>query len=155
YSSSDSSTAHGSSCLVMAIAPSRATRSSMRPKPFLASLADTRGAASRSVRRLRMRASAGIAVSPGRAPILPALANLARPANSVPTPRISLACGMIIRAHPLRQSMTHWLDRLDATIARLLGWGAWLALPVVTLLFLQWPLRDLVHGYSREANDLG
>jgi TRAP-type C4-dicarboxylate transport system permease small subunit len=31
----------------------------------------------------------------------------------------------------------------------------WLALPLVLLLFLQWPLRDLVHGYSREANDLG
>jgi TRAP-type mannitol/chloroaromatic compound transport system permease small subunit len=28
-------------------------------------------------------------------------------------------------------------------------------LPVLALLFLQWPLRDLVHGYSREANDLG
>jgi TRAP-type C4-dicarboxylate transport system permease small subunit len=25
----------------------------------------------------------------------------------------------------------------------------------VVLLFLQWSLRDLVHGYSREANDLG
>ena len=31
----------------------------------------------------------------------------------------------------------------------------WLALPVVVLLFLQWPLRTLVGLYSREANDLG
>jgi TRAP-type mannitol/chloroaromatic compound transport system permease small subunit len=31
----------------------------------------------------------------------------------------------------------------------------WLALPLVLLLFLQWPLRDLVHRLSREANDLG
>jgi TRAP-type C4-dicarboxylate transport system permease small subunit len=31
----------------------------------------------------------------------------------------------------------------------------WLALPVVTLLFLQWPLREIAHAYSREANDLG
>jgi TRAP-type mannitol/chloroaromatic compound transport system permease small subunit len=31
----------------------------------------------------------------------------------------------------------------------------WLALPLVVLLFLQWPLRDLVRHYSREANDLG
>ncbi len=31
----------------------------------------------------------------------------------------------------------------------------WLALPVVTLLFLQWPLRAIVGLYSREANDLG
>jgi TRAP-type mannitol/chloroaromatic compound transport system permease small subunit len=33
--------------------------------------------------------------------------------------------------------------------------GKWLALPLIVLLFLQWPLRDLVRGYSREANDLG
>jgi TRAP-type mannitol/chloroaromatic compound transport system permease small subunit len=44
------------------------------------------------------------------------------------------------------------LDRLVAAI--LLG-GRWLLLPVVALLFLQWPLRDLVRGWSREANDLG
>jgi len=31
----------------------------------------------------------------------------------------------------------------------------WLALPLVVLLFLQWPLRDLVQHYSREANDFG
>jgi TRAP-type C4-dicarboxylate transport system permease small subunit len=29
-----------------------------------------------------------------------------------------------------------------------------LVLPLSLLLFLQWPLRDLVHAYSREANDL-
>jgi TRAP-type mannitol/chloroaromatic compound transport system permease small subunit len=33
--------------------------------------------------------------------------------------------------------------------------GRWLLLPVVALLFLQWPLRDFFRGYSREANDLG
>ena len=26
---------------------------------------------------------------------------------------------------------------------------------MVLLLFLQWPLRDIVRGYSRQANDLG
>ena len=31
----------------------------------------------------------------------------------------------------------------------------WLVLPLAFLLFAQWPLRDLVQGYSREANDLG
>jgi TRAP-type mannitol/chloroaromatic compound transport system permease small subunit len=31
----------------------------------------------------------------------------------------------------------------------------WLALPIVTLLFLQWPLRTVLGLYSREANDLG
>ena len=48
-----------------------------------------------------------------------------------------------------------WIDRADRGIGHLLDVGAWLVLPVVALLFLQWPLRDLVHGYSREANDLG
>ena len=32
--------------------------------------------------------------------------------------------------------------------------AAVLVLPVSLLLFLQWPLRDLVQAYSREANDL-
>ena len=44
---------------------------------------------------------------------------------------------------------------LDGLIAALVAAARWLVLPVVALLFLQWPLRDLVHGYSREANDLG
>ena len=30
----------------------------------------------------------------------------------------------------------------------------WLVLPIGLLLFLQWPLRDLIRAYSREANDL-
>jgi len=29
-----------------------------------------------------------------------------------------------------------------------------LVLPLALLLFMQWPLRELVHAYSREANDL-
>lgn len=32
--------------------------------------------------------------------------------------------------------------------------GLALILPIALLLFLQWPLRDVVHAYSREANDL-
>ena len=44
------------------------------------------------------------------------------------------------------------LDRLVAVIISL---GRFLALPVVALLFLQWPLRDVVQAYSRDANDLG
>ena len=31
----------------------------------------------------------------------------------------------------------------------------WLVLALAFLLFAQWPLRELVQGYSREANDLG
>lgn len=46
----------------------------------------------------------------------------------------------------------HWLDRL---IAVTISIAQWLALPLVLLLFLQWPLRDLVHAYSTQANDLG
>jgi TRAP-type mannitol/chloroaromatic compound transport system permease small subunit len=47
------------------------------------------------------------------------------------------------------------LDVLDRCIAALLCAAQWLILPVVILLFLQWPLRDLVRSHSREANDLG
>jgi len=42
---------------------------------------------------------------------------------------------------------------LDRCIAAVLGAGMVLVLPVSLLLFLQWPLRDLVQAYSREAND--
>ena len=49
-------------------------------------------------------------------------------------------------------AFVRYLDRL---IGRVIDAGAWLALPLMFLLFLQWPLRDLVRGYSREANDLG
>jgi TRAP-type mannitol/chloroaromatic compound transport system permease small subunit len=44
---------------------------------------------------------------------------------------------------------------LDRLIGSVVAAAKWLALPLITLLFLQWPLRDLFHGYSREANDLG
>jgi len=47
------------------------------------------------------------------------------------------------------------LDYLDRFVDAVLAAAKWLALPVVTLLFLQWPLRDIVHAYSRETNDLG
>ena len=38
---------------------------------------------------------------------------------------------------------------------RTLGVVKWLVLPISVLLFLQWPLREVVKGYAREANDLG
>jgi TRAP-type C4-dicarboxylate transport system permease small subunit len=44
---------------------------------------------------------------------------------------------------------------LDRLVAGLLRSAGWLVLPVVVLLFLQWPLRDVFRTYSREANDLG
>ncbi len=48
-----------------------------------------------------------------------------------------------------------WLDGVDRALGRLIEAARWLVLPVVLLLFLQWPLRDFVQWGSREANDLG
>jgi len=48
-----------------------------------------------------------------------------------------------------------WLDWFDRSIGRITAVAQWLALPLIVLLFLQWPLRDLVHCCSREANDIG
>jgi TRAP-type mannitol/chloroaromatic compound transport system permease small subunit len=47
------------------------------------------------------------------------------------------------------------LRLLDYCVESVLSAAKWLALPVVTLLFLQWPLRTMLGLYSREANDLG
>jgi TRAP-type mannitol/chloroaromatic compound transport system permease small subunit len=47
------------------------------------------------------------------------------------------------------------LDTLDRLVRAVIGAGQWLVVPVLVLLFAQWPLRDLFHAYSREANDLG
>jgi TRAP-type mannitol/chloroaromatic compound transport system permease small subunit len=44
---------------------------------------------------------------------------------------------------------------LDRFVALVLTAVKWLALPIVVLLFLQWPLRSIIGLYSREANDLG
>ena len=44
---------------------------------------------------------------------------------------------------------------MDRLIALTVSAGRWLALPVIALLFLQWPLRDIAQCCSREANDLG
>ena len=51
--------------------------------------------------------------------------------------------------------MTIFLRGLDRLIGFVVAAAKWLALPLITLLFLQWPLRDVFRGYSREANDLG
>jgi TRAP-type mannitol/chloroaromatic compound transport system permease small subunit len=51
--------------------------------------------------------------------------------------------------------MARLIGGLDRLVAAILSGGRWLLLPVVLLLFLQWPLRDIVRSYSREANDLG
>jgi TRAP-type mannitol/chloroaromatic compound transport system permease small subunit len=51
--------------------------------------------------------------------------------------------------------MARFIERLDRLIGTVIAAASWLALPLVLLLFLQWPLRDLVRAFSREANDLG
>src|ERR1041385_6337818 len=51
--------------------------------------------------------------------------------------------------------MTRLIGGLDRLVAAILSGGKWLLLPLVALLFLQWPLRDIVRAYSRDANDLG
>ena len=47
------------------------------------------------------------------------------------------------------------MHNLETALDRLLGLTKWLVLPVSALLFLQWPLREMVQQFSREANDLG
>ena len=48
-----------------------------------------------------------------------------------------------------------FLRHLDRLIGYVIATGKWLVLPLIVLLFLQWPLRDLFRAYSREANDIG
>ena len=47
------------------------------------------------------------------------------------------------------------LQVIDKGIGVMLASIRWFAVPVTLLLFLQWPLRELIKTYSREANDLG
>ena len=46
------------------------------------------------------------------------------------------------------------LAGLDSMLAAMIRVLAVLVLPLALLLFLQWPLREIVHAYSAEANDL-
>lgn len=48
-----------------------------------------------------------------------------------------------------------WLRWLDRVLGQIVAAAQWLALPLILLLFLQWPLRDIVRAYSTQANDLG
>jgi TRAP-type C4-dicarboxylate transport system permease small subunit len=50
--------------------------------------------------------------------------------------------------------MTPLLRALDRAIGAVAGAARWLALPMALLLFLQWPLREVVGAWSREANDI-
>jgi len=46
-------------------------------------------------------------------------------------------------------------DGLSALVDLVGRWAAWLCLGVVALLFVQLPLRDIVHGGNNTANDFG
>jgi len=50
------------------------------------------------------------------------------------------------RSRGLAATLAKALDRACAA-------AAWLAVPLALLLFAQWPLRDLVGAWSRDAND--
>jgi TRAP-type mannitol/chloroaromatic compound transport system permease small subunit len=60
---------------------------------------------------------------------------------------------LVVSAHKDR-IVTNLLRGLDRLIGHVVAGAEWLALPLIVLLFLQWPLRELFGGYSREANDL-
>jgi TRAP-type mannitol/chloroaromatic compound transport system permease small subunit len=51
--------------------------------------------------------------------------------------------------------MTTILRGLDRLLCNVVAGAKWLALPLIVLLFLQWPLREVFRSFSREANDLG
>jgi len=46
-------------------------------------------------------------------------------------------------------------DGLSAIVAFTGRWASWLCLPIILLLFLQLPLRDIVHGGNNTDNDFG
>jgi TRAP-type mannitol/chloroaromatic compound transport system permease small subunit len=50
--------------------------------------------------------------------------------------------------------MTGFWRALDRIVEGIVRAGSTLVLPVGLLLFLQWPLREVIQAYSREANDL-
>ena|SRR5215469_12027737 len=55
--------------------------------------------------------------------------------------------------------MMAWLrwtaDELSAIVDLVGRWASWLCLPVIVLLFLQLPLRDIAHGGNNTDNDFG
>jgi TRAP-type mannitol/chloroaromatic compound transport system permease small subunit len=55
----------------------------------------------------------------------------------------------------MSQALARGVQVVDRLVQTALDAARWLALPIAALLCLQWPLRDAVRAYSREANDLG
>jgi TRAP-type C4-dicarboxylate transport system permease small subunit len=54
---------------------------------------------------------------------------------------------------PDRSPLRGYALAVGAALDRATRLGAWLVLPLALLLFAQWPLRDLVGAWSRQAND--
>jgi TRAP-type mannitol/chloroaromatic compound transport system permease small subunit len=50
--------------------------------------------------------------------------------------------------------LQHARIALRTALDRSAALAAWLVLPLALLLFAQWPLRDLVGAFSRQANDI-
>jgi TRAP-type C4-dicarboxylate transport system permease small subunit len=59
-----------------------------------------------------------------------------------------------VHSDELQLMLARVLRGVDRGIGAIVVAASVLVLPVSLLLFLQWPLRDLAFGYSREANDL-
>jgi TRAP-type mannitol/chloroaromatic compound transport system permease small subunit len=53
-----------------------------------------------------------------------------------------------------RAGLRRFAIALDRGLDRVGGGAAWLVLPLAVLLCAQWPLRDLVGAWSRQANDI-
>lgn len=51
--------------------------------------------------------------------------------------------------------LDHTIRILDRALSRVVDAAQWLALPIAALLLLQWPLREVIAKFSREANDFG
>jgi len=64
------------------------------------------------------------------------------PIHPAKTPVTSLPANALFRA-------------LDRVVAVICSATAWLSIPIMLALALQWPLRDWLGRYSREVNDLG
>jgi TRAP-type C4-dicarboxylate transport system permease small subunit len=54
---------------------------------------------------------------------------------------------------PDHSTLRGYAQTVGTALDRATRLGAWLVLPLALLLFVQWPLRDLVGAWSRQAND--
>src|SRR5204862_2531632 len=76
-------------------------------------------------------------------------------ATAAAVPVASRAAGVRSAANDRGSGVAGLARLLDGVLGRTLSALEWLAIPIGLMLFLQWPLRDYVQAYSREANDLG